>query len=170
MYSIGEIFDYIGRTNLFNFVIFIAVIIWVCIKINVSGKLDSARTSVIDDIENSKTAKADSEDELKKIQESVTHIEEEIAAIIKKAKENAKMVGDKILEDAGITAESVKENSSKAIEAKAGLLKNDIIRRVSIASVEVAKNQIINELRSNPDLHNKLIDESIDAINGVVRQ
>lgn len=169
MCSIGEIFDYIGRTNLFNFVIFLAVIIWVSIKINVSGKLDSARSSVIDDIENSKTAKADSEDELKKIEESVAHIEDEVAAIIKKAEENAKMVGDKILEDAGVTAESVKENSGRAIEARAGLLKNDILRRASIASIEVAKNQIINELRNNPNLHNKLIDESVEAINGVVK-
>ena len=167
MYSIGEIFNYIGRTNLFNFAIFLAIIIWVCNKINVAGKLETARVSVVDNIENSKTAKADSEEELKKIEESVAHIEDEIDLIIKKAEANAKMVGEKILADAETAAGNIKENSEKAVEAKVGLLKNDILKRASIASIEVEKNHIINELRNNYDLHNKLIDESVEAINGV---
>ena len=167
MCSIGEIFNYIGRTNLFNFAIFLAIIIWVCNKINVAGKLETARVSVVDNIENSKTAKADSEEELKKIEESVAHIEDEIDLIIKKAEANAKMVGEKILADAETAAGNIKENSEKAVEAKVGLLKNDILKRASIASIEVAKNHIINELRNNYDLHNKLIDESVEAINGV---
>lgn len=168
MCSIGEIFNYIGRTNLFNFAIFLAIIIWVCNKINVAGKLEDARASVVDNIENSKTAKSDSEEELRKIEESVAHIEEEIDLIIKKAEDNAKMVGNKILADAELAAGNIKDNSEKAVEARASLLKNDILKRASIASIEVAKNHIINELRNNPDLHNRLIDESVEAINGAV--
>ena len=168
MCSIGEIFNYIGRTNLFNFAIFLAIIIWVCNKINVAGKLEDARASVVDNIENSKTAKSDSEEELRKIEESVAHIEEEIDLIIKKAEDNAKMVGNKILADAELAAGNIKENSEKAVEARAGLLKNDILKRASIASKKKKKNHIINELRNNPDLHNRLIDESVEAINGAV--
>ena len=100
MESISEIINYIGRTNLFNFVIFLAIIIFVCKKINVTGKLEAAKKDVVNNIENSKTAKSDSESTLKAIEESVAHIEEEIDEIIKKAEENARMVGGKILEDA----------------------------------------------------------------------
>lgn len=167
MCSVGEIFNYIGRTNLFNFVIFLAIIIWVCKKINVAGILEGARNSVVDNIENSKAAKSDSEEELKKIEESVAHIEDEIDLIIKKAEANAKMVGDKILIDARGAADNIRDNSKKAVEAKAELLKNDILKRASAASIEVAKNHIIGELKNNPDLHNRLIDESVEAINGV---
>ena len=62
---------------------------------------------------------------------------------------------------------NIKYNSKKTADARAGLIRNDIMRRASAASVDVAKNHIINELRNNPELHNKLIDESVDAINGV---
>ena len=89
MESISEIINYIGRTNLFNFVIFLAIIIFVCKKINVTGKLEAAKKDVVNNIENSKTAKSDSESTLKAIEESVAHIEEEIDEIIKKAEENA---------------------------------------------------------------------------------
>ena len=167
MESISEIINYIGRTNLFNFVIFLAIIIFVCKKIKVTGKLEAAKKDVVNNIENSKTAKSDSESTLKAIEESVAHIEEEIDEIIKKAEENARMVGGKILEDAEKSVENIKYNSKKTADARAGLIRNDIMRRASAASVDVAKNHIINELRNNPELHNKLIDESVDAINGV---
>lgn len=167
MESISEIINYIGRTNLFNFVIFLAIIIFVCKKINVTGKLEAAKKDVVNNIENSKAAKSDSESTLKAIEESVAHIEEEIDEIIKKAEENARMVGGKILEDAEKSVENIKYNSKKTADARAGLIKNDIMRRASAASVDVAKNHIINELRNNPELHNKLIDESVEAINGV---
>ena len=167
MESISEIINYIGRPNLFNFVIFLAIIIFVCKKINVTGKLEAAKKDVVNNIENSKTAKSDSESTLKAIEESVAHIEEEIDEIIKKAEENARMVGGKILEDAEKSVENIKYNSKKTADARAGLIRNDIMRRASAASVDVAKNHIINELRNNPELHNKLIDESVDAINGV---
>ena len=167
MESISEIINYIGRTNLFNFVIFLDIIIFVCKKINVTWKLEAAKKYVVNNIENSKTAKSDSESTLKAIEESVAHIEEEIDEIIKKAEENARMVGGKILEDAEKSVENIKYNSKKTADARAGLIRNDIMRRASAASVDVAKNHIINELRNNPELHNKLIDESVEAINGV---
>ena len=167
MEGFNSILDYIGRTNLFNFAIFLAIIIYVCKKINLNGILEGAKNKVKENIETSENTKAESESHLKDIEQTLAHIEDEIDLIIKKAEANAKMVGEKILADAETAAGNIKENSEKAVEAKAGLLKNDILKRASIASIEVAKNHIINELRNNYDLHNKLIDESVEAINGV---
>ena len=53
------------------------------------------------------------------------------------------------------------------MENKRTVLRNDLIRRASSASIEVAKYHIINELNNNYDLHQRLIDESIEAIEGV---
>jgi len=166
---VNAIIDYIAKSNLFNFVIFAAIIIWVCKIIDVSGKLESAKNSVKEHIDFSGNAKTESEDYLKSIEESVAHIEEEITEIIRKSEENAGRVGEKILEDAGRTVNGIKENLSKAAENRAALLKNDILRRASEASIEVARNHIINELNNNYDLHNKLIDESIESVGGNIK-
>ena len=64
-------------------------------------------------------------------------------------------------------AEGIRDNARKVVENKSALLKNDILRRASQASIDVARNHIINELRDNDGLHQKLIDESIEAINGI---
>ena len=154
------IIDYFGRTNLFNFIIFAAVFIFIFYKIHLGTMLDKSKNN----IENSKNTKAESESHLKQIEETLAHIEEEVEGIIKKSEENAKLVGSKILDDAEKLVSNIKENSRKTVENKSALLKNDILQRTSEASIEVAKNHIINELNNNPDLHNRLIDESIEAL------
>ena len=162
---LGSVLDYISRTNLFNFVIFLSILIFLFKKIDVVGMLDNMKNAVIENIESSKTSKSDSETHLKEIEEKVSHIEEEIDGIIKKSEQNAKLVGEKIIQDANHTVESIKDNSKKLVENKSALLKNDILRRASEASIEVARNHIVNELNNNYDLHQKLIDESLEALN-----
>ena len=162
---LGSVLDYISRTNLFNFVIFLSILIFLFKKIDVVGMLDNLKNVVIENIESSKTSKSESETHLKEIEEKVSHIEEEIDGIIKKSEQNAKLVGEKIIQDANHTVESIKDNSKKLVENKSALLKNDILRRASEASIEVARNHIVNELNNNYDLHQKLIDESLEALN-----
>lgn len=162
---LGSVLDYISRTNLFNFVIFLSILIFLFKKIDVVSMLDNMKNVVIENIEASKTSKLDSETHLKEIEEKVSHIEEEIDGIIKKSEQNAKLVGEKIIEDANHTVESIKDNSKKLVENKSALLKNDILKRASEASIEVARNHIVNELNNNYDLHQKLIDESLEALN-----
>ena len=105
--------------------------------------------------------------DLKKIEDSFAHVADEINDILKKSEENAQLVGDKILEDAQKNVSNIKENTQKSVENKSQLIKNDILTRASEASIEVAKNHIVNELRNNPSLHDKLINDSINALDGV---
>lgn len=167
MEMLNQILDYLARTNLFNFLIFAGIITALVIKLDVKSKLEDARVSVKEKIDESENAKIDSETTLNAIEESMNHLSEEIDTILNQSEENAKIVGKKILEDAQKSAALVAENTEKAIENSISVLKNDIIRRASLASIEVAKAHIIEELNRNSDLHNKLIDESINEIEGV---
>ena len=162
---LGSVLDYISRTNLFNFVIFLSVLIFLFKKVDVVGMLENMKNAVVENIEASKTSKTESETQLKEIEEKVSHIEEEIDGIIKKSEQNAKLVGEKIIDDANHTVSSIKDNSKKLVENKSALLKNDILKRASQASIEVARNHIVNELNNNYDLHQRLIDESLEALN-----
>ncbi len=157
--------DYILRTNLFNFIIFAGIIAFLYIKLDVTGKLDGAKNSVKENIEKSEETKKISAENLSKVEEQVAHLSEEIEEIISKSTENAKLVGTQILADADKAVENIKENSLKLVENKTALLRNDLLKRASLASVEVAKNHIISELNNNSELHTKLIDESVEAIN-----
>lgn len=167
MEMMNSIIDYLARTNLFNFIIFAAIIIFLIKKLKVSAKMEESVVSVKETIEESETAKTESEVKLSNIEESMTHLSDEIDAILAESDERAKLVGTKILEDAQKTALVVKDNAEKALENSRVLLKNDLIKRASLASIEIAKSHIIAELSRNSELHDKLIDESIEKIEGI---
>lgn len=159
--------DYIARTNLFNFIIFAGIIVYLVIKLKVNLKIENAKVSVDETITSSETAKIESEKKLGDIEESMAHLEEEIDAIIAESEERAKLVGANILEDAERGVETVKENAQKALENSTSILRNDLIRRASLASIEIAKARILEELSRNKELHQKLIEESIERLEGV---
>ena len=167
MENFNAIIDYIARTNLFNFAIFLSIIIFLVKKIDISAKLESEKKSVKDTIDESERVREDSEERLSSIEKSMANIEDEINTIIAKSEENAKLVGEKILQDAQKTALVIQDNTEKSLENSRTILKNDLLKRASLASVEVAKAHIISELSWNQGLHDKLIDESINEIKGV---
>ena len=154
-----------ARAVLANFIVF-AMIIGFVLKQAVHPKaiLEQAQTVVENEIKDSISAKEESEEKLASTQKDVRGVKKEINAILKKSEENAQLVGAKIIEDAKKTALVIQDNAEKSIETNLALLKNDILKRASLASIEIAKGQIINELNNNSELHDKLIDESIEAI------
>ena len=74
---------------------------------------------------------------------------------------------DLIISDYEQFVKILKENAQKALENSTSILRNDLIRRASLASIEVAKARIIEELKLNKELHQKMIDESIEKLEGV---
>lgn len=162
----ATVLDYIAKTNLFNFIIFAAVFALIFWKIDLIGLLEKGRQSIAEKIEDSETKLNEAEAGLQTIEDKVSNLENTVKELIVKSEENANIVGEKMISDANNTAQNIKSGTIKLTENKAALLKNDIMRRVSLAAVEIAKSHILNELMSNKELHNKLIDESIDAING----
>ena len=154
-----------ARAVLSNFIVFVAIIAFVLRQaVHPKAMLEQMQTAVENEIKTSETTKEESEKRLTEIQKSSNNVRKEIDDIIEKSKENAQLVGAKILKEADETALCVKDNAEKIIENNMVLLKNDLIRRASLASVEIAKKQIIKELSNNETLHEKLIDESIEAM------
>ena len=159
--------DFIARTNLFNFVIFLSIIIFLVKKFDVSSKIAEAQVTVKDTIVESESVNFQSQERLSSMEESLERVKDEIVSIIEQSEENARLVGNKILQDASKTALAIKENADKAIENSRTMLKSELLRRASLASVEVARKHIINELSWNNELHDRLINESIEAIEEV---
>lgn len=167
MENILIIIDYIARTNLFNFIIFISIIAFLVKKVDVASLLEKKQVEVKNNIIESESAKVDSEEKLKIIKTFLINIQNTINSILLKSQENANLVGEKYLKDSEKTKSIIQENADKTKENNKLILKNELLKKISLASVEVAKDYIKNELNKNSELHDKLIDESIDSIEGV---
>lgn len=155
------------RAVLSNFIVFALIIFFVMKQVvHPQAMLEQEQTVIENQIKASETAKEESENRLTSLEEAMSNIDKEIDDIILKSEQNVKLVGAKVLEDAEKTSSIIKDNVQKSIENSRVILKNDLIKRVSLASVEVAKNQILGELERNTELHDKLIEESINALEG----
>lgn len=159
------ILSYTSRAVLANFIVF-ATIIFIISKFAIKPNelLEKAQKDIENSIKKSEQVKLDSQEQLLSTQDRIKNIEVEVEEIIKNSKETAQNAGAKILDDANKIAISTKEDIKKTIQNNQYLTKNDIIRRTSSALIEIAKTNIINELNKNPQLHDKLIDESIQTI------
>ena len=167
-YVLKDFVSFSSRAVLSNFIVFVLVIVFVMRQaVHPKAILEKEQTIIETQINDSEAAKAESEVRLTQIEESMANIEKEIDEILSKSEENALLVGEKILKDAEKTALVIKENTTKAIENSKTLLKNELLRKASLVSIEIAKSHIIEQLRVNADLHNKLIDESVEAIKEV---
>lgn len=167
------ILSYTSRAVLANFIVF-ATIIFIISKFAIKPNelLEKAQKDIENSIKKSEQVKLDSQEQLLSTQDRIKNIEVEVEEIIKNSKETAQNAGAKILDDANKIAISTKEDIKKTIQNNQYLTKNDIIRRTSSALIEIAKTNIINELNKNPQLHDKLIDESIQTIslNGQIEE
>ncbi|MBE7707679.1 MAG: ATP synthase F0 subunit B [Cyanobacteria bacterium SIG27] len=159
------ILSYTSRAVLANFIVF-ATIIFIISKFAIKPNelLEKAQKDIENSIKKSEQVKLDSQEQLLSTQNRIKNIEVEVEEIIQNSKTNAQNAGAKILDDANKIAISTKEDIKKTIQNNQYLTKNDIIRRTSSALIEIAKTNIINELNKNPQLHDKLIDESIQTI------
>lgn len=167
-FILKDALPYISRSVLSNFIMFVIIISWVVKRqVHPVKMLEDAQKIVVDSIMESESVKVKSEERLSSIEESMASIEDEIDSILEKSKENATLVGEKVLQDGRKTALIIQENVDKTLVNNRTALKNELLKRASLASVEVAKNHILNELNNNSDLHDKLIDESIDVIEGI---
>ena len=162
-----KIWNLTVNTNLLNFIVFAAILIVVFKKINVSAILTSVQEKVRQAIEDANAFKSDSESKLHSAQKEVEKLPQDIKEINERAIKNAESVATKILEDASKQVSNIEKNAQKVIEAEEKQIISDLMKNISEASIERAKENIKNLLEQNGDLHKKYINDSIDKLDGL---
>ena len=154
-------------TNLLNFIIVLGSLCYIVKKCKLIDRLEEARVKVVNTIKASEEEKRVREEEYKAETETVSHIDEEIYSALSQAEKSANALGKKMLDDANIITRSIIISTQKRIDAQVNLLQADLLKKTAETSIELAKQHIISELETKPELHDKFIYESLDALNEV---
>ena len=162
-----EIWKQICESNLFNFVVMLLLLTWMVKKFDLGNKIEQGRKKIENSIYESEKAKDESLAKLYDAQDNVTKIDEEMLKVFKTAEDNARVIGDKLLEEGRVQSESIKISSQKAIEANIKTVKTEIVKETAEEALALAEQHIKLVLEKDPNLHQKYIWESIDAINGI---
>ena len=159
-----EIWTLIVKSNAFNFLILLGLIIFAIKFFKVGSLIEKACTKVKETVENSDLEKENSKVELQKENETIKNIANEVKEIFDNAQKSAELMGKKILKDADLQAKSIEQNAKKVMEFESKKVALNLTQKTALASLEVAKNHIKNTLKEKPQYHNDFIQKSIDEL------
>ena len=159
-----DIWNIIVETNTFNYIIFVIIFAIILKLAKVGNLITSMQSKVNQYVNDSTTAKENSELELKKAEEKVQKVGTEIKEIMDNADLNAMRLGRKILADANIQSEGILLNADKINDANGKKIISDLSQNAALASVELAKRHIISVLNKKPQYHAKFLEDSINEL------
>ena len=164
----NNIVNLIVSSNLFNFTIFVLILIYIAKKFDIPAFLEKLKTEIQNTIDSSKTAKQKAERELKDAEISLKNAAKEIEKVLSETKLNAENIENKILKDTNSKIETMKINTQKALDAEEKRLCNLLTTVQGQKAVEIAQENIVNILKDNPDLHKNYLENSIQEIEKAV--
>ncbi len=159
-----HIWNSIVESNAFNFILFVLILAWIFKKINVAAMISALQGKIIKLLDEVNQNHANAKSEFHNATKAVENLDVELKTIIEEASKSAKVIGDKILDEAQKQIETIETNAQKVIDAEEKLLISKLAKTTSKASIKIAKDNIVQVLEQTPTLHDKYIDESIDEL------
>ncbi len=157
----------IVESNTFNFVVLILIFAILFKKINISDTIEKIRMDIVNTIDNVKKEQQDAKSKLADAQKAIEHIDEDIKDRMNEAGKRAESISKQISENTDAQVKLIEKNIERVINAEEKTLSAKMAQKTVKSSVELAKEHIINMLESNPELHKKYIDESIENLDKV---
>ena len=167
MKELLDIWNFIVHSNTFNFIVMVLLLVWIVKKFNIKNALEVMKNNIIDSIEKSKQEKESASKTLNEANDAVKNLDSEINARITQAEEQGKNLAKQILTEADKKVKQIENNIERVVEAEEKTISSKLTSKTVKASVELSKNHIINLLKTNPELHEKFINESIEEIDRI---
>ena len=161
---VRQIWEIFVSSNAFNFIIMLVLLCLIVKKFNLKSLLDNGRQKIIDNIRKSDTLKDESQTELNNAKKTVENLDSEIEKIVENAKNKAENIQNNIISEASIRAKIYEDNVEKIIQSEENQVNSRLISKTVLKSRKNAEEKIKKMLDENPDLHNKLIEESIGVL------
>ena len=158
---------YILHSNIINFLLMVWILYAIVKKLNLGKNFDSSIDSVKAGIQKSDDEKARSEKLLNEAKALIDKLPDDIKTLEKNNIDKVEVFKNQIKEDTHKTIFNMQKNIERAISIEEKKISNLMQERTSCASVELAKQYIVNTLKDNPELHNHFIQSSLDELERV---
>ncbi len=162
MQGIISTIKYLADTNVINFVLMAVLLGWILVKMSVKTSFEKGILSVKEAIEKSEIDKKNSENLVKEAKETLEKLPQEIEEIKKFSNQKAETLKKQIENSTQKTVENIAHNVDKVISIEERKFSNELSTKAMEMSVEQARTNLIEQLKTNSDLHSKFIEESLD--------
>ena len=164
MNTIGQIWNFIVKSNFFNFVVMVLILAWIVKKFDLINALENIKINIQNTIKKAEEEKAAAEKELINAKKSVENLESEIKEKIDSAEKQAEKIAQNIALETEKKVTNIKNNIERAISAEEKTISARLSKKTALASSELAKQHIKTLLEAHPELHEKYINQSIEEL------
>lgn len=162
-----ELFTTLLYSNTFNFLILVAIFVIVLKKINAKQAFISMRDEIKNRVEKSENEKSLAHTELRKTEDELKELPKELEKIISDAKISAENISKDIDAKGKEELRKIEKQERKAIRFEEKKFNEKLASLTSTVAVDLAKNNAVEQLCKNPELHGKYIDEAIMGLDKV---
>lgn len=161
----ASLFEKILSTNIINFLIVVSTLVWIFKKAHLGNLIERMAEEIRESIEKSSIDTKKALDEYKQTKKATKGTELLQEKIINQAKINAETIKEKIEAKTIAQRDEIKSRLAKTFENQEQNYKNLTIEEVYTVSIELAKEEILKRL--NKDVHKKLINSSINELDNI---
>ena len=161
----ASLFEQFLQTNTLNFIIVMSTLVWIFKKAHLGDAIQKMADDIKNSVEQSSQNAASAINDYKETRKATRGTEQLQEKILKQAEINAESIKSKIEEKTLKKEAEIKTNLKKSFENQEENFKKMTINDVYLASVELAKEEVLKRLDKN--VHKRLINSSIDELNNV---
>ena len=163
----SEIVHLLVHSNTLNFLIVLSIIVILVVKLNLKDKIEVLREEIKSYVDASADEKNIAEQNLSIIKEKIQKLPLQIEDIQKSTENSVKSIGEKIKSDIQEQKQDISNNAERILNLEMKKFKQKLTSVLSEKSVEIAKENAINQLKENNELHNKYIDNAIEELDRI---
>ena len=163
----ADIWQLLIHSNTINFLLVAALIVFIFVKLNIKEKLEILRSEIkcyVDDAQNEKNR---ADENLNKAKGKVVKLPLIIERIEKSAAHNVENIVHSIVLETQDQKLDIEKNAARLLNLETKKFNQKLVSILSEKSVDIAKQNAIEKLSSNPELHNIYIENAIDEIGRV---
>lgn len=163
----SNIFQLLIHSNTLNFIIVVAILIVLVLKLNLKEKVELLRDEIKNYVDASFQEKSKAEKDLSAIKEKIEQLPGEIENIKLSAENSVKSIGEKIRSEVIEQKRDIENNAERIFNLETKKFKQKLTTILTEKSVEIAKENALNQLKGNNELHNKYINSAIDELDRI---
>ena len=163
----SDIFHLILHSNLINFLIVLSLLIVIVNKLNLKEKIETLRDEIKTYVDASVQEKEVAEQNLTSIKQKIEDLPSQIKDIQISTDNSVKSIGEKIKADIQEQKQDISNNAERIFNLEMKKFKQKLTSALSEKSVEIARDNAVNQLKQNNELHNKYIDNAIEELDRI---
>ena len=155
------------QSNTINFLIVLLIVVSLIKYLKIGEKIDKVKEEIKFYVETSENEKSQAEVNLTRINDKLSKLPAVIERIQKSTQKNINNIEQNVKKNTEIQKQDISKNSERLFDLETKKFKSKLSNLLSEKSVEIARDNAIQQLKENPSLHAKYIDNAIDELDRI---